>query len=74
MNAIPLVQQNPLMNPSASGVERLDNVKISRRADPGVFASNRAAIPQRGQLTVRSAYFRPAEDLPPPPPTPQPPQ
>jgi hypothetical protein len=59
--------------PSASGVERLDNVKISRRADPGVFASNRAAIPQRGQLTVRSAYFRPAEDLPPPP-TPQPPQ
>ena len=59
--------------PSTSGVERLDKVKISRRADPGVFVANCAVIPQPGQLTVRSAYFRPAEDLPPQP-TPQPPQ
>lgn len=47
--------------------ERLDQVQISRRADPGVFVANRAVIPQRGQLTVRAAHFRPAEDLPPPP-------
>jgi hypothetical protein len=53
--------------PSASGVERLDRVVISRRADPGVFVANRAVMPQRGKLTIRSAHFRPAEGLPPPP-------
>ena len=53
--------------PSDNGVERLDRVTISRRADPGVFVSNRAVIPQRGQITVRAARFRPAENLPPPP-------
>ena len=53
--------------PSASGVERLDRVQISRRADPVVFVANRAVMPQRGQLTVRAAHFRPAEHLPPPP-------
>ena len=53
--------------PSANREERLDRVTISRRADPGVFVANRAVIPQRGQLTVRAAHFRPAEDLPPAP-------
>ena len=50
---------------------RLDRVKVSRRADPGVFVANRAAIPQRGQLSVRSARFKSAEGLPPPPPPPR---
>ena len=49
---------------SANREERLDRVTISRRADPGVFVASRAVIPQRGQLTVRAAHFRPAEDLP----------
>jgi hypothetical protein len=53
--------------PSSSGEERLDHVCISRRADPGSVVSNRATIPQRGQLSVRTAYFKPAESLPPPP-------
>ena len=52
--------------PSENDAEGLDRVRISRRADPGVFVSNRAVIPQRGQITVRSAHFRPAENLPPP--------
>jgi hypothetical protein len=56
--------------PSASGVEWLDRVRISRRADPGVFVANRAVIPQHGKLTIRAAQFKPAESLPPPP-TPQ---
>lgn len=55
--------------PSSTGEERLDRVCISRRADPGVFVANRAVIPQRGQLSVRSAHFKPAESLPPPPPS-----
>ena len=58
----------PSFNQPSGGTERLDRVQISRRADPGVFVANRAIIPQRGQLTVRAAHFRPAEDLPPPPP------
>ena len=49
----------------ASGEERLDRVRISRRADPAVFVANRAVIPQCGQLSVRSAHFKPAESLPP---------
>jgi hypothetical protein len=53
--------------PSVSGVERLDEVRISRRADPGFFVTNKAVIPQRGKLTVRAAQFKPAESLPPPP-------
>ena len=57
-------------NQPSEHAERLDVVKISRRADPGVFVVNRAIIPQRGQLTVRAAHFRPAEELPPPPPAP----
>ena len=56
--------------PSSTGEERLDHVRISRRADPGVFVANCAVIPQRGQLSVRSAHFKPAESLPPPPPQP----
>ena len=51
--------------PTSSGVERLDRVCISRIR---VFVANRAVIPQRGQLSVRTAYFNPAESLPPPPP------
>ena len=55
-------------NVPSGGVERLDRVQISRRADPGVFVANRAVMPQRGQLTaVRAAHFRPPEALPPPP-------
>lgn len=54
--------------PKANGEERLDRATISRRADPSVFVANRAVIPQRGQLTVRAAHFRPAENLPPAPP------
>ena len=46
--------------PSSAGEERLDRVRISRRADPGVFVANHATIPQRGQLGVRSAHFKPA--------------
>ena len=42
---------------------RLDRVRISRRADPGVFVANRAAIPQRGQLNVITAHFKPAENF-----------
>ena len=57
--------------PSQSGEERLDRVKVSRRADPGVFVANQAAIPQCGQLSVRSARFKSAEGLPPPPPPPR---
>ena len=56
--------------PSQSGEERLDRVKVSRRADPGVFVANRAAIQQRGQLSVCSARFKFAEGLPPLPPPP----
>ena len=58
----------PSLNVSSSrSEERLDRVTISKRADLGVFVANRAVIPQRGQLTVRTAYFRPSEGLPPAP-------
>ena len=53
--------------PSSTGEDHLDRVPTSRRADPGVFVANRAVIPQCGQLSVRSAHFKPAESLPPPP-------
>ena len=57
--------------PSSSGVEQLDRVRISRRANPGVFEANRAVILQRGQPSVRThSNFKPAESLPPPPPAP----
>lgn len=48
--------------PSASGIERLDKVQISRRSDPGVFVANRAHLPQKNTLTVR-AQFHKAPDL-----------
>ena len=57
----------PSFNKPSKHKERLDVVTISRRADPRVFVANRAVIPQRGQLSVRTAQFRPAEDLPLPP-------
>lgn len=47
-------------------VERLDKVKISRRGDPGVFIENRASLPQKGQLTVRTQFHKAAVALPPP--------
>jgi hypothetical protein len=50
--------------PSKDGKERLDEVKISRRADPGVFVSNRAQLPQKNSLTVRATFHRAPESLP----------
>jgi hypothetical protein len=55
--------------PLNTGEECLDRVRICWRADPGVFVDNRAVIPQHGQLSVRTAHFKPAESLPPPPPS-----
>jgi hypothetical protein len=46
-------------------MERLDRIIISRRGDPGVFVSNRASLPQRGQLTVRAKFHREPIALPP---------
>ncbi len=41
--------------PSGHGkTERLDKVKLSQGADPGVFVANRASLPQKGQLTARA--------------------
>jgi hypothetical protein len=52
--------------PSGSGIiERLDNVHLSRRGDPGVFVANRASLPQKGQLTVRVKFHRAPIALPP---------
>ena len=52
--------------PSGKGItERLDRIIISRRGDPGVFVSDRAAMPQRGQLTARAQYHRAPVELPP---------
>ena len=53
--------------PSASGVERLDKVKISTGADPGVFYANRASLPQRGLESVRAQFHKIPEGLPAPP-------
>lgn len=50
--------------PSGKGTERLDRIVISRRADPGVFVSNRASLPQRGTTTVRAQFHACAESLP----------
>ena len=47
-------------------IERLDRVVLSRRGDPGVFVANRAAMPQRGQLTARAQFHRTPVQLPPP--------
>ena len=52
--------------PSAQGVvERLDQVHLSRRGDPGVFVANRASLPQKGQLTARAKFHRAPVALPP---------
>ena len=51
--------------PSQPGIERLDRVVISRRADPGVFVANRANLPQRSSLTVRAQFHAASETLPP---------
>lgn len=54
-------------DPSPAGIERLDRVIISRRADAGVFVANRAFLPQRGSLTVRvtCTFHAVTETLPP---------
>ena len=49
--------------PSASGVERLDKVKMSTRADPGVFHANRASLPQRRLKSVRAQFHKTPERL-----------
>lgn len=51
--------------PSQNGVERLDEVKVSRRGDPGIFVANRASLPQKGQLTARAQFHRAPVQLPP---------
>ena len=51
--------------PSQSGIERLDQVVISRRGDPGVFVANHANLPQRGLLPVRAQFHAASETLPP---------
>lgn len=51
--------------PSAGGIERLDQIQVSRRGDPGVFVANRASLPQRNQLTVRATFHRAPVALPP---------
>ena len=52
--------------PSGPGVkERLEQVQVSRRGDPGVFVANRASLPQRGQLTARAQFHRAPVALPP---------
>lgn len=52
--------------PSGPGlIERLDQVHLSRRGDPGVFVANRASLPQKGQLTARAKFHRAPVALPP---------
>ena len=53
--------------PSGDGIaERLDNVRLSRRGDPGVFVANRASLPQKGQLTACAEFHTDPIALPPP--------
>ena len=52
---------------SSSGVERLDEVIFSRRADPGVFVAKRAEIPVKNTLTARAKFHKAPESLPEPP-------
>lgn len=52
-------------NKPSGQTERLDRVVLSRRADPGVFETNRASLPQHGRLTVRAQWHRVPECLPP---------
>ena len=51
--------------PSAEGIERLDWVTISCRADPGVLLANTASVPQRVSLKVRAQFYSEPERLPP---------
>lgn len=51
--------------PTDGKIERLDQISISRRADPGIFVSNRASLPQRGSLSVRAQFHAKPEALPP---------
>ncbi len=53
--------------PSKFGKERLDQVKITRRADPGVFLAERAALPVHNSLTARARFHKAPEQLPEPP-------
>ena len=49
--------------PSSNGVERFDRAKVSRRADPGAFASDRASVPQRMLKSVRAQLHNIREAL-----------
>lgn len=51
--------------PSQCGLERLDRIVFSRRADPGLFVANRASMPQHGSLTKRAEFHAVSESLPP---------
>ena len=51
--------------PSQSGIECLDRVVFSRRADPGVFVANRDNFLQWGSLIVRAQFYAASETLPP---------
>jgi hypothetical protein len=39
-------------SPAVFEILTVNLLTVSRRADPGVVVANRAAIPQRGQLSV----------------------
>ena len=54
---------NELSGPGVK--ERLDQVQVSRRGDPGVFVANRASLPQRGRLTARAQFHCAPVALPP---------
>jgi hypothetical protein len=52
--------------PSGDGVlERLDEVNVSKRGDPGIFVSNRVSLPQKGELTARAKFHKAPVALPP---------
>ena len=61
-NVGPLASFN---EPSDGKPERLDQVRISRRADSGVFVANRASIPLKNTATVRAQFHAEPERLPP---------
>lgn len=50
--------------PSGEGItERLEIIFISHGGDLGVFISERASMPQTGQLTARAKYHRAPVEL-----------
>ena len=55
----------PSFNEPSGAQERLDKVRISKRGDPGIFVSNRASLPQKGELTARANFHKAPVALPP---------